>query len=234
MDSAAVPAAAHGLALRVDETNSAFGFGQPGVSDVFASALWGVDHLFTLADLGVAGVNIQTGTDGAGGLTCAGIYLPLCGEGDRYTARPLYYAMLLFHQAGVGRTLPAQVSASGGANVTAHAVLADDGSVRVALINKEATTSADVSVTIPPAPADGSAGVMRLLGPSLEARTGVTLGGASVAEDGRWSPAPLEEAERSGGAWHVHLPAGSAALLFIGAPSNDLAVHHPQSQHEAN
>jgi hypothetical protein len=233
VDSAAVPAAAHGLALRIDETNSAFGFGQPGVSDVFASALWGMDHLFTLADLGVAGVNIQTGTDIAGGLTCAGIYLPFCGEGDRYTVRPLYYAMLLFHQAGVGRTVPAQVSASGGANVTAHAVLADDESVRVALINKEAATSANVSVTTPTVPADGSAGVMRLLGSSLGARTGVTLGGTSVAGDGRWTPAPLEEVERSGGAWHVHLPPGSAALLFIGARSNDLAVHQPRPQRAA-
>src|ERR687890_385647 len=59
VDSAAGPAAARGLALRVDETNSAYGFGQPGVSDVFASALWGLDYLHTLAEAGVAGVNIQ-------------------------------------------------------------------------------------------------------------------------------------------------------------------------------
>jgi hypothetical protein len=102
VDSAAALAASHGLALRVDETNSAFGFGQPGVSDVFASALWGADHLFTLAELGVAGVNIQTGTNASGGLTCEGVYLPICAEGGGYTARPLYYALLLFHQMEQG------------------------------------------------------------------------------------------------------------------------------------
>src|SRR5690348_10502560 len=74
VDSAVTAAAAHGVVLRVDETNSAFGFGQPGVSDVFASALWGIDHLYTLAELGVAGVNVQTGTNINGGLTCKGTY----------------------------------------------------------------------------------------------------------------------------------------------------------------
>ena len=224
VDSAAGPAAAHGLPLRVDETNSAFGFGQPGVSDVFASALWGVDHLFTLAELGVAGVNIETGTNLNGGLTCEGVYLPICAEGSGYTARPLYYAMLLFHQAGVGRTLPAQVESSGAANVAAHAVLGDDGGVRVALINKDATTAADVSVTIPSLPGDGSAEVMRLEAASLTARSGVTLGGASVGEDGGWTSGPLEPAARSSGAWRLHLPAASAALLFIGTGATAVSL----------
>jgi hypothetical protein len=215
VDSAAGAAASHGLALRVDETNSAFGFGQPGVSDVFASALWGVDHLFTLAELGVSAVNIQTGTDRTGGLTCEGIYLPFCGEGHRYTARPLYYAMLLFHQAGVGRTLPAQVKAAEGANVATHAVLGEDGGVRVVLINKEGGTAAEVSVTISSGSDGDSARVMRLEAPSLSARSGVTLGGSGVAEDGGWTPGPLEPVKRSGGIWRLSLPAASAALLFV-------------------
>lgn len=216
VDSAAGPALSHGLTLRVDETNSAFGFGQPGVSDVFASALWGADHLFTLAELGVAGVNIQAGTDSTGGLTCAGIYLPICGVGGRYTARPLYYAMLLFHQAAVGRTVPVRVKAERGANVAAHAVLDDDGRVRVVLINKEATIPVQVTVTLPSSTGEDSGGVMRLVAPSLRARVGVTLGGSGVAEDGVWAPGPLEAVQGSGGAWRVYLPAASAALLSEG------------------
>jgi hypothetical protein len=192
------------------------------VSDVFASALWGVDHLFTLAELGVAGVNIQTGTNLDGGLTCEGVYLPICAEGERYTARPLYYALLLFHRVGRGRTLPAQLRTAG-VNVAAHAVLADDGGVRVVVINKESATSADVSVMIPSTQAQGSAEVMRLEAASLNARSGVTLGGSSVGVDGGWTPGPLETAARSGAGWRLHLAPGSAALLFIGAPVGNVA-----------
>src|SRR3954471_5834385 len=215
VDSAAASAESRGLPLRVDETNSAYGFGQPGVSDVFASALWGLDHLFTLAELGVAGVNVQTGTDINGGLTCRGVYLPVCDQGGgRWTARPLYYAMLLFHQAAVGRAVPVQVGATPEANVVAHATLADDGTVRVLVINKEEAAPATVSIQL------GSAGapatVMRLSASSLLARDGVTLGGTAVASDGTWSPGTLESVTGVGGQYVVTAPAASALLVTVG------------------
>jgi hypothetical protein len=218
VDSAAAPAAARGLALRVDETNSAFGFGQEGVSDVFASALWGLDHLFTLAELGVAGVNIQTGTNFSGGLTCEGIYLPICATDAGWTARPLYYAMLLFHDAAIGRVVPAAVRADPPeVNVTAHAVLADDGTVRVTVINKEEATPVEVRVETGPTPPGTEAGAQRLVGPSLLARSGVTLGGAPVAGDGTWIPRALEPVPGTGGSFTLSVPAASAALVVIGA-----------------
>jgi hypothetical protein len=108
---------------------------------VFASALWGIDHFYTLAKLGVAGVNVQTGTNINGGLTCKGIYLPVCNQDGVWVARPLYYAMLLFPEAAVGRSVPVQVTAEGGSNFVAHATVGNDGVVRVALINKEASTA---------------------------------------------------------------------------------------------
>jgi hypothetical protein len=215
VDSAAGPALARGLALRVDETNSAFGFGEPGVSDVFASALWGLDHLFTLAELGVAGVNLQTGTDVNGGLTCRGIYLPVCDAGGgRWTARPLYYAMLLFHQAAVGRVVPVQVGATPEANVVAHATIADDGSVRVVVINKEEAAPATVAIQLGSAGAPAS--VMRLSASSLLVRDGVTLGGTAVASDGTWSPGTLESVTGEGGQYVVTASPASALLLTVG------------------
>lgn len=218
VDSAAAPAAARALALRVDETNSAFGFGQEGVSDVFASALWGLDHLFTLAELGVAGVNIQTGTNVAGGLTCEGIYLPICATGAGWTARPLYYAMLLFHDAAVGRAVPAELRADPPeVNVAAHAVLADDGTVRVTVINKEEATPVEARIETGLVAPGTEAGAQRLLGPSLLARSGVTLGGASVAGDGTRTPGRLEPVPEAGGSFTLSVPAASAALVVIGA-----------------
>jgi hypothetical protein len=218
VDSAAGPAAARALALRVDETNSAFGFGQQGVSDVFASALWGLDHLFTLAELGVAGVNVQTGASISGGLTCEGIYLPICAAGAGWTARPLYYAMLLFHDAAIGRTVSAEVRADPPeVNVAAHAVVADDGTLRVTVINKEESTPVDARIETAPVAPGTEAGVRRLLGPSLLARSGVTLGGAPVAGDGTWAPREPEPVPGAGGSFTLSVPAASAALVVIGA-----------------
>src|SRR5947207_1664672 len=50
--------------IRLDETNSAVGGGIAGMSDVYASALWGLEYNLVLARAGWAGVNFQ------GGLHC--------------------------------------------------------------------------------------------------------------------------------------------------------------------
>ncbi|HYC30964.1 MAG TPA: hypothetical protein VEB59_01685 [Gemmatimonadales bacterium] len=211
VDSAAVAAGSHGLALRVNETNSTFGFGRPGVSDVFASALWGLDHLLTLAEVGVAGVNVQTGTDLWGGLDCDGIYLPMCGEDGRWTARPLYYALLAVREMAPGRILPLRLTAA--ANVAAHAVLGDDGIVRVAVINQEEARGAIVTIK-------GACGARRgealmLRAPSLLSKTGVTLGEAAVGDDGTWAPAATVRLDETRGGWLLELPSASAAIVAL-------------------
>ena len=59
-------ASAHsdGLLFRMTEGNSCFGGGKPGVSDAFASALWGADYMLTCALAGYCGVNLHGGGDG--------------------------------------------------------------------------------------------------------------------------------------------------------------------------
>ena len=52
-------AKANRIPLRYDETNSASSGGKNGVSNVFASALWGADYLFDLAENGVVGANFH-------------------------------------------------------------------------------------------------------------------------------------------------------------------------------
>lgn len=211
--AAARTAAARGVPLRLDETNSASGFGKAGVSDVLASALWAVDHLFTAAEQGAAGVNVQSGTDLQGGLTCAGVYLPFCGgQGAPYTARPLYYAMLLVHAAARGRIVPAEVQ--GTFNVTAHAALDDDGTLRVVIVNKEAGHA--VAVRLAAGGAYRSAGVLRLVGPALDRGDSVTFAGAAVDGDGAWTPGPAEPVTADGAGFVLSLPAGSAGVVVLG------------------
>jgi hypothetical protein len=217
IDSAAGPSRAHGLALRLDETNSAYGFGKPGVSDVAASALWGLDYLFTLAERGVVSVNIETGTDIEGGLTCRGIYLPVCRDATGWTARPLYYAMLFFRQAGAGRPVPIELTADASERkVVAHAVRGEDGTLRVAVINKEAATRVEARIEAGTEYAAVRAGAYRLLAPSLEAPGPVTFAGAAVANDGTWHPGAAEPVPGEGGRFIVSVPPASALLLVVG------------------
>src|SRR4051812_22916203 len=221
--SAAGPAAARGLPLRVDETNSAFGFGERGVSDVFASALWGLDHLFTLAELGVAGVNVQTGSDVMGGLTCAGVYLPVCDGESGFVPRPLYYAMLMFHQAAVGRLVPVQVSADNPANVVAYAAVAEDGKVRLTIINKEEATPVSATIVLVPGIEPAQTTVLRLTAKSLLSQSSIKLGGMSVGSDGSWGPKTVEAV--AGGNYNNSGAPGGAALGGFGeAPLASSAV----------
>ena len=57
-----------GATFRVDEINSVTCNGRLGVSNTFASALWVMDALFSIAADGVDGVNIHTYQDAANGL----------------------------------------------------------------------------------------------------------------------------------------------------------------------
>ena len=50
-----------GLPFRLAETNSCYHGGKRGVSDTFASALWGADLMYQLASAGGAGINFHGG-----------------------------------------------------------------------------------------------------------------------------------------------------------------------------
>jgi hypothetical protein len=71
---------------RMTEGNTCYRGGKPGVSDVFAAALWSADYLLQLASLGYAGVNLHGGdakavADSLGG-TLPGDALVLAAHGD--------------------------------------------------------------------------------------------------------------------------------------------------------
>jgi len=191
------------IAWRMSETNSCFGATPAGVSDALAAALWGIDYMFTMAGRNATGVNFHD-VPATGGIT------PIKITGEEITPMPLYYATLMFHAASKGHLVPADVAANG-VNLTAYGVLDDDFTLRVTVINKDETRGAALSI----APGAGyrSALVMRLSGPALTATSGVTLGGASVAADGSWSPRQLENGSVSGGRFQTTVPSGSAALV---------------------
>ncbi len=197
------------LPWRMSETNSCYDGGYEGVSDVFASALWGVDYMLTLAGRASAGLNFHGGG--------TGLYTPIASSTDggstTITARPLYYGMLMFGAALGTRVVPVVVN-SGRVNATAYGVLDSAGALRVFVINKDSQFDAAVQIT--PGPAYTVATALRLSAPSLTEKTAIALGGASVAADGTWTPQAAETVNGSGGTFNLTVPAGTAAAVGFG------------------
>lgn len=193
---------AAGVPFRVGEAGSASSGGKAGVSEVFAAALWSADYLFDLAERGVSGINFH------GSFNCRG-YTTFCFRDNHYHAHPTYYGMLLFHQAARGRVVP--VDCATAINLTAHAVLGDDGKLRVALINKDLKQAATVSIQA--GQAFAKAGIWQLSAPAVTARDGITFAGSAVAPDGTWTPQPLAPVTFADGKCDVTVPSASAALI---------------------
>jgi hypothetical protein len=198
-----------GVPYRICETNSFFGGGKPGVSDTFASALWVLDFMFTLACAGCAGVNMETGVNQLGFISS---YSPVADdERGHYCAAPEYYGMLAFKASAGGRIVGCTIDARG-KNIKAYAVQAE-GRLILTLINKEPAYDADVLLML-----DSSmqyASMSRLIAPTLESRSSVTLGGTTVSGDGSWKPTQVEKLSPGAGQLHVRAPSTSATLLEL-------------------
>jgi hypothetical protein len=152
-----------GLLFRMTEGNSCFGGGKPGVSDAFASALWGADYMLTCASGGYRGVNLHGGGDGH--------YTPIAiGENLSTELRPLYFGMQ-FAQQFAGWELQS-CTVEGKANLTAW--FAGKGKERqLALINKDgATVEVQLMGAMGARRADHA---MCLVGSGLEAMEGIAL-----------------------------------------------------------
>jgi hypothetical protein len=194
-----------GLPFRLAETNSCYQGGKPGVSDTFASALWGSDLMYQLASAGGIGINFHGGG--------YGWYSPVAGTRQNgFLARPLYYGMLLFAQAGVGTLLETTLDRAPDAPLlTAYALRAPGGALKVAAFNKNMDRA--VQLDIDPGLRTGAATALRLYAPRLDDATDVTLAGAPVGASGSWSVASEEKPAVEGGIVGMELPPASAALV---------------------
>jgi len=202
-----------GVPYRICEVNSFSGGGRPGVSDTMAAALWVLDFMLTLASAGCAGVNMETGVNQRGFISS---YSPIGDdEQGHYWAAPEYYGMLAFAQSG-GRVIGCALDA-GERNIKAYAAQPTRDRIVLTLINKESSSEATVVIDAGASKSFRSGSLIRLSGPSLESKSGVTLGGAGVSHDGRWKSAQVEEVSGTRGKLQVRLPAASAAVVTLPA-----------------
>jgi hypothetical protein len=204
---------AHHVPFRLDEMNSAAVaacLGKRGVSGTFASALWVLDTLFNLADVGVDGVNVHT-------LPSAAYELFSFRYHKRHWeafVHPEYYGLLLFAQAfpAGAQLLPVSVSATGPLKV--WATRSSSGTTRIVLINKDPSNDYQVKLQVPGALK--AATLERLQARSVSSTNGVTLGGQTFGDEARTGTLGRPRTETvvpAAGSYLVTVPAASAALL---------------------
>jgi hypothetical protein len=203
---------AQGIQFRVDELNSVACAGLKGVSDTFASALWSLDSLFELAQVGVDGVNVHT--------LPRAPYQPFSftQSGGQWSAvvHPLYYGLLMFAQATPpgARLLPVGAAAPSG--VKLWATLAPDQAIRYVLINEGAATHV---IRLTPPVLTPTATLEQLRAPGLRATSGVTLGGqtfgASTQTGSLSGPRVSAVVRAVRGSFAIRLAPASAAMLTV-------------------
>lgn len=119
----AAAANAAGVAFACGEANSAYDGGVKGVSDVYGSALWGLDFGLALASVGVARVNFESGPHQA--YTPVAITPEAPGPEGVPVVRPLFYGLLGLAQATQGEPTPvAAATTSSNALIKAWALSA--------------------------------------------------------------------------------------------------------------
>ncbi len=193
-----------GLPFRMAEGNSCYGGGKAGVSDSFASALWCADYMLSVAQAGYCGVNLHGGGDG--------FYTPIIGNARRgFSARPVYYGMLLASQFAGATMVEAELKTDG-LNATAYAA-EDSGGLRVAIFNKE--EGRRIRLDVKPSFAARDVTMWRLAAPALDSKNGVTLAGASVGGGGAWEAVAVETCEQKHDRLAIDVPAASAALIWM-------------------
>jgi hypothetical protein len=193
------------LPFRITECNSVYGGGKFGVSDTFASALWALDFMWTVAASGGQGVNFHTLTWGA--------YSPVVFDNGAMLAKPEYYGMLAFKYGSTrGTIIPADINHAE-YNCSAFACINPDNSQSLTLINKD--DSNNFSFTVQPGKHVSTIQISRLSAPSITSTGGVTLGGNMVNADGTFKLGTPEEFTINKSSFVVNVPAGSAALVMI-------------------
>jgi hypothetical protein len=204
----------------LDEGNSVSCEGTDGVSDTFASALWGVDAQLLYAQSGLRGFYLHSSIARCGAAKpLYKAYTPFCAATDADAAagllrvRPVYYSSLLLRFLGTGTFAP--VTNSDLTRLRAYAVR-NGTRLRLVLVNvTDPASNGPLSTTIHLGSAFTHGEQILLKASSLSTRTGITLGGHFVGKDGTFAGADATPVAVGGSDLTLSLPAGSATLVTL-------------------
>lgn len=210
-----------GIPWRMSETNSLnnASTGPLGTANGYGSALWLLDHMFTIAYGGGSGVNVSGISNEATG------YQPISFSSTNSTpntsvasVNPSYYAMLLFSQMGFGTLYDTLVNA-GSLNVSAYTVQTAGGAQNLMVVNKDATNNLNLTINLAKPVSYASLMLMTQLtsgntAPDLTSPSGVTIQGSSVSTAGAFSPGALNTCTvTSGTVVNCYVPIESAVVI---------------------
>src|SRR5580704_12031664 len=170
---ASTAASKMGARVRMTEGNTCYRGGKPGVSDVFAAALWSADYSLLLASNNYSGVNLHGGTGKsvansvggslpgdalleANGATPEQIathphpfYTPIGTFGSDYVLEPVAYGLKFAGSFSGGTLLKTDFSTKlqdAGINATAYAAKLPGGRTSVIILNKDAAADLEVEL----------------------------------------------------------------------------------------
>jgi hypothetical protein len=172
-DIATAAAAAMGARVRMTEGNTCYRGGKPGVSDVFAAALWSADYSLLLASNNYSGINLHGGTgqsvaNSVGGFLPGDVmlkdqgetpeqiathphpfYTPIATFGSDYVLEPVAYGLKFAGALSGGTFLPADLTSqlqATGVDATAYAARLPNGRASVIVLNKDSEKDLGLSL----------------------------------------------------------------------------------------
>ena len=227
-DTAAAAAAKMGVRVRMTEGNTCYRGGKPGVSDVFAAALWSADYSLLLAANNYSGINLHGGTgpiiaSGLGGIMFGdqvlrdqgatpeqiathphAYYSPIAEFGSTYVLEPVAYGLIFAGMLAGGTLIHADLTAklqAAGINATAYAAKLSGGQTSVVVLNKDMENDLALRMDFGSV-RTGAVEIDTLSAPSLESREAHL---ARAARSGRLK----------GGAINLTVPSASGLRVTI-------------------
>jgi hypothetical protein len=207
----------NGYKVRIEETNSAYGGSNNGVTNSYAAALWAMDYFCYMAyNTNLDGMNLHTGPIGSN----SGSYNAISpvGAAAAYTLEAPGYGLWAFHYGSQGQPLRTVITNPSDANVTAYGLLETNGGETVHIINKTSGDKAvDVTANITPG-GDYSAAqviVLKQENNDVTARDGITFGGAPMGSDGTWTGGYGPQHLLSNGVFTLVIPHTQAVIVHF-------------------
>lgn len=195
-DIATAAAEKVGARVRMTEGNTCYRGGKPGVSDVFAAALWAADYSLLLASNNYSGINLHGGTgnsvaNSVGGFLPGDVmlkdqgatpeqiaahphpfYTPVATFGTEYTLEPVAYGLKFAGSLSGGSLMKADLTSplqAAGVDATAYAAKLSNGHIAVIVLNKDAEKDLDVMLDFGSGRA-GKVEIETLQAPALDSR----------------------------------------------------------------
>lgn len=195
-DTATASARQMNIRVRMTEGNTCYRGGKPGVSDVFAAALWAADYSLLLATNNYSGINLHGGTgaiiaSGLGGVMFGDevlkdhgatpeqiathphpYYAPIAEFGSDYVLEPVAYGLKFAGALSGGAFIQADLSSqlqAAGINATAYAARLAGGQRSIVVLNKDMENDLALRLDFVAAKS-GAVEIETLHAPSVESR----------------------------------------------------------------